>query len=538
MRNLRRLVAMLLVLTLAMSMAGIAAAEDEPIKLKVAAAFGTPTDWTQNDMVHWIRDNFNLDLECDTYPLDAWMNQLSLMLLTDELPDIIYNNTLATYTAINQYGDEGYFLNFLDYLDVMPNFKKHLETYPEYAAYITSPSGAIYSMSRVNPTGIVMDDSKAQINIEWLKNVGKEIPTTLDELYDVLCAFRDQDANGNGDPGDEIPMSYCNASAGSYRLEWNIRAAFGIYSDQRSYCLQADENNQVYIAETTEGYKDFLKYMRKLYAEGLLDSETYIQTNDEFRAKLTENIVGYGNDSSTMSLRAKLGEDVWDYCLAFDSEQTGQKAYILGTYWLNNPRLCVSATTEYPEEICKLLDYFLSPEGSEFSVMGLEGVNYDRVMTDLGIMTYDYTPYMTAAGYEDSTTYLKEKAIIDSFFYLLTYDYVQEYLNTLTDAELEDFIARDTQNLFRSTATRVKALRGCDLVKAFPSLSYTQEQTDARADIYTDITNYIATMKVQFITGVVDIDSYWDTFVSTLNEQGLETILAIDQEAYNHYLGL
>lgn len=45
-------------------------------------------------------------------------------------------------------------------------------------------------------------------------------------------------------------------------------------------------------------------------------------------------------------------------------------------------------------------------------------------------------------------------------------------------------------------------------------------------------------MKVQFITGVVDIDSYWDTFVSTLNEQGLETILAIDQEAYNHYLGL
>ena len=70
------------------------------------------------------------------------MNQLSLMLLTDELPDIIYNNTLATYTAINQYGDEGYFLNFLDYLDVMPNFKKHLETYPEYAAYITSPSGA------------------------------------------------------------------------------------------------------------------------------------------------------------------------------------------------------------------------------------------------------------------------------------------------------------------------------------------------------------------------------------------------------------
>jgi putative aldouronate transport system substrate-binding protein len=234
------------------------------------------------------------------------MNQLSMMLLEDQLPDIIYNNTLATYTTINQYGDEGYFLNFKDHLDVMPNFKKLLEDYPDYAAFITSPSGAIYSMSRVNPAGIVMDDSKAQINITWLKNVGKEIPTTLDELYDVLCAFRDQDANGNGDPSDEIPLSYCNASAGSYRFEWNIRAAFGIYSDQRSYCLQADDNQQLYVAETTEAYKNFLKYMHKLYTDGLLDSETYIQTNDEFRAKLTEDIIGYGNDSSTMSLKSGL----------------------------------------------------------------------------------------------------------------------------------------------------------------------------------------------------------------------------------------
>jgi hypothetical protein len=26
------------------------------------------------------------------------------------------------------------------------------------------------------------------------------MPTTVDELYDVLKAFKDEDANGNGDP--------------------------------------------------------------------------------------------------------------------------------------------------------------------------------------------------------------------------------------------------------------------------------------------------------------------------------------------------
>ena len=31
-------------------------------------------------------------------------------------------------------------------------------------------------------------------------------PTTIDEYYEVLKAFKEQDANGNGDPDDEIPL--------------------------------------------------------------------------------------------------------------------------------------------------------------------------------------------------------------------------------------------------------------------------------------------------------------------------------------------
>lgn len=32
------------------------------------------------------------------------------------------------------------------------------------------------------------------------------MPTTTDEFYEMLVAFRDQDANGNGDPNDELPL--------------------------------------------------------------------------------------------------------------------------------------------------------------------------------------------------------------------------------------------------------------------------------------------------------------------------------------------
>lgn len=45
------------------------------------------------------------------------------------------------------------------------------------------------------------------INKAWLDRLGMEMPTTVDEWYEVLKAFKEQGANGNGDPNDEIPLT-------------------------------------------------------------------------------------------------------------------------------------------------------------------------------------------------------------------------------------------------------------------------------------------------------------------------------------------
>ena len=46
------------------------------------------------------------------------------------------------------------------------------------------------------------------INQGWLDNLGLDTPSTIDELKKVLIAFRDNDANGNGDPNDELPFGF------------------------------------------------------------------------------------------------------------------------------------------------------------------------------------------------------------------------------------------------------------------------------------------------------------------------------------------
>ena len=42
------------------------------------------------------------------------------------------------------------------------------------------------------------------------------MPTTTDEFAEVLRAFKDNDANGNGNPNDEIPLAFKFTDWGAY----------------------------------------------------------------------------------------------------------------------------------------------------------------------------------------------------------------------------------------------------------------------------------------------------------------------------------
>ena len=65
----------------------------------------------------------------------------------------------------------------------------------------------IYGLPYVFHTATVQGHT-AFFSEEWMKNVGVDkAPETTDELYDMLVAFKEQDANGNGDPSDEIPFT-------------------------------------------------------------------------------------------------------------------------------------------------------------------------------------------------------------------------------------------------------------------------------------------------------------------------------------------
>ena len=86
----------------------------------------------------------------------------------------------------------------------------------------------------------------------------------------MLTAFKTQDPNGNG-KADEVPFT--GATTGwNTTLDGYLMNPFE-YNDARDR-LYLDGGNVV-AAFTTDGWRDGLRYMSRLYDEGLIDQEGF-----------------------------------------------------------------------------------------------------------------------------------------------------------------------------------------------------------------------------------------------------------------------
>ena len=98
----------------------------------------------------------------------------------------------------------------------------------------------------------------------------------------------------------------------------------------------------------------------------------------------------------------------------------------------------------------------------------------------------------------------------------------------------EELYALPDSDTYQNWATLVElARRECTAVDAFPNLVYTDEESDARTTLLTDIKMYIEQAFGQFITGEIDIDADWDTYIGTLEQMGMKKLIEIEQAAYD-----
>ena len=208
------------------------------------------------------------------------------LLLAGDLPDVFYSFISDHYIVENP----SLFVPIQDLLEEnCPNIMAlYADLDVDWRAYLTYPDGNIYGLMDGYLRNPVGSPAAAQwVNIDWLDRLGLGIPTTGEEFYEMLVAFKEQDADGDGDPNNEIPLEFCESYYGTL---YNYAAMWGLPLSRSTHYNIVD--GEVVEAVNTPAYREFLEFFHKLNEEGLMNVEGFSFTREQYNSSLSAGNVG------------------------------------------------------------------------------------------------------------------------------------------------------------------------------------------------------------------------------------------------------
>lgn len=527
----------------------------EPVDVSITFVGQNNGEYKIDDM--WItqywNDVTNLNFHWSEMEPSASKELLPLMFSTGDMPDAVLGSYRITNSWLTRYGvDEGLFYKIDDLLQYMPTFSAILESNPTLRSDITATDGHIYglpSIADANP-----DDNTIRffVNKEWLETLGMDNPQTLDELYAYLCAVRDNDVNGNGDPNDEVP--FCASWNEGYSERCWILSAYGFNTTSNNTAIRYNEDgttSAVYIPYT-EQYKDYLLFMNKLWNEGLFDPDMFTQTQNQVDAKFSNNQAGYVGLSAPAAVDPTK-EDSYICASILTLTEDGVKHYPKSAT-VGNPGMMV-INADCDEEVAAALANFADsfytvdmyvynvgptydetphddgPYGNFFSTE--EGSYFDP---ETGTIEYKYDESVWSSSWQWRSTKICSWAYpgycaTGNATYLA--EFAAKYPETSVGKQLSAGKMNETEGWITNAATEWQPYK----VSQLPSFFFTLEDQDRMDELSVLFNDYVTSMEAKFITGEVDIEAEYDTFVKTLEQYGVQEYVEILNSYYARYLG-
>ncbi len=482
---------------------------DEEITLSLMAPGTGIEEWDNMVTLQQYSEMTNINFDYITPPMSDFQTRLNLAFASQDLSDIIFAAGTGNLTPGMEvdYGRQGVLIPLNDLIDeYAPNLRALMDENPEIERSITTPDGNIYSLPFINnhPTA-VWPRGPLWYKGDWLQNLGvEELPKTVDEFYDLLVRFRDEDPNNTGQD-DTIPLT--DVQMNSSRA-W-LMAAFGM----KEWGIE-EHDGEVRYAPSSENYKAYLEFMNRLYEEELLDPETFSQADEQKKAKGQENRIGLFPDWFSFFTTGQSEEEAIENPMFQPlTSDVSPELIVPGNPGISRGTFSITSLNEHPEATMRWIDYWYSTEGRDFFDKGPEGYIWELEEDGMRV------PLDPPEGYDSSEDY---RATLTP-----AYGITAPMLGDLVENE-----PRSDFELFIFSETEAKITPYAET--PFPLVYLTDDEQSTVNTIQQDLNSYVEQMEARFITGVEPL-SNWDDYVQTIESMNLEEYVQIHQEAYDRW---
>jgi len=435
------------------------------------------------------------------------------------------------------HGDNGVFI------DLNPFFKNWAYFYNQRIASLppsevrrielgtTAPNGSRYAFAMYSQQVTQNYRGAHFINQTWLNRLGLPMPRTTEEFYDTMVAFRDRDPTGTGIP--TIPFIGGPVYAGE-PLAFIINAfVYHPYRDHDNWFLNVTDG-KIWTPFTTEEYRDALRFLRRLYREGLMHPSTFTNTTAELGAILSyqPGETGRVGFFSALMNQVLLPETPAVHDFTFQQPLVGPKGvnYYPQIGHRVLPASFITKDCAYPEAAFRWLDFWTEKETSMVTRFGRLGVDWRWTLPEENAISYINAPaFIEVFNVIWATPQNSHWQVEPAQMYI-------EGENTVLSMWRDDgsFIA----NRFKMYQDFAPRADGKDAPEKVEVILYTQSELDSIREIRQSIDTYREESRALFITGELDLDRDWANYLATLDRIGLQRYLEVAQRAYTRTMQL
>lgn len=476
-------------------------------------------DFNEMEFFKQLEQKTNVHIEWEFEDIAGGGQKKNLILASGQYPDAFFMG--VTDRDVAKYSADGVFLKLEKLIDqYATNIKAAFNQKPVYKKAVTYVDGSIYSL------GSAVEDEQQYIpdNLfiykPWLDNLGLKVPTTIDEFYTVLKAFKEKDPNGNG-KADEIPFSFRNGS--TIQGIHSLFAAYGradlVSSDKAPDVIDhfIQENGKVVFTADKQEYKNAINGLSKFFKEGLFDKEGFTQDAKQYFAKGKTKEVTLGSFMLWNAINMAGPDREKDYVAVPpfkgpDGKQVWTK-YNGNNGNINNAAFAITSSCKNPEILVRWIDQFYDKKISAQAVYGPIGITLEESQS--GVLKFKELPQGSVfdeVRYKNCPVWPATGLFADD-------------LGKVVDMVPTGIVRTELiKKLYLPNATS----------QTLPQMSFTEDESKWNASEGNDIQNYVNQRRAKWLLDG-GVDKEWDDYVAKLKQLKLDEHIKRMQTVYDRF---